>query len=245
MEDFSHKSTVDEIRERFDNDVERFSNLETGQVAAVDSLISLELITACAAATTPHAKNVLDIGCGAGNYSLKLLQRLPKIHLTLLDLSNNMLQRAEQRIREVSSAGVELLQIDVREADLGVQRFDVVIAAQCLHHLRDQDQWQMVFQKIFDSLRPGGSFWIVDAVEHEIEGVQAVIQQRWGEYLAGIRDEAYRDFVLDYIEKEDTPRPLCFQLKLLCDVGFDRVDVLHKNNRFATFGAVKLPGSGA
>ena len=31
------KSTVDEIRERFDNDVERFSNLATGQSATIDA----------------------------------------------------------------------------------------------------------------------------------------------------------------------------------------------------------------
>jgi hypothetical protein len=28
-----NKSSVDEIRQRFDNDVERFSNIETGQTA--------------------------------------------------------------------------------------------------------------------------------------------------------------------------------------------------------------------
>ncbi|MGI6419673.1 MAG: hypothetical protein ACOX1P_28900 [Thermoguttaceae bacterium] len=31
------KSTVDEIRQRFDADVERFSNLETGQSATIDA----------------------------------------------------------------------------------------------------------------------------------------------------------------------------------------------------------------
>ena len=39
------KSTVTEIRERFDNEVERFSNLETGQVATMDAKIALELIS--------------------------------------------------------------------------------------------------------------------------------------------------------------------------------------------------------
>ena len=31
------KSTVEEIRQRFDKDVERFSNLETGQSATIDA----------------------------------------------------------------------------------------------------------------------------------------------------------------------------------------------------------------
>ena len=50
----SVKSTVDEIRQRFDADVERFSNLETGQSATMDSPLAMELIAQVAAATTPH-----------------------------------------------------------------------------------------------------------------------------------------------------------------------------------------------
>ena len=38
------KSTVEEIRERFDADVERFSNLETGQSATVDAPLAMSLI---------------------------------------------------------------------------------------------------------------------------------------------------------------------------------------------------------
>ena len=48
------KSTVDEIRQRFDADVERFSNLETGQSATVDAPLDMALIAQAAAATTPQ-----------------------------------------------------------------------------------------------------------------------------------------------------------------------------------------------
>lgn len=67
------KSSVDEIRRRFDADVERFSNLQTGQSATVDAPLAMSLVAEAAAAVTPHARHVLDVGCGAGNYTLKLL----------------------------------------------------------------------------------------------------------------------------------------------------------------------------
>src|SRR5437763_3203061 len=38
------KSSVDQIRRRFDNDVERFSNLEAGQSATTDAPLVLDLI---------------------------------------------------------------------------------------------------------------------------------------------------------------------------------------------------------
>ena len=39
------KSTLDQIRERFDQDVERFSKLETGQTATQDAPLAMRLIT--------------------------------------------------------------------------------------------------------------------------------------------------------------------------------------------------------
>ncbi len=62
---------------------------------------------------------------------------------------------------------------------------------------------------------------------------------RWGEYLVGLGGSEYRDRVQGYTEKEDTPRPLLFQLDLLRRVGFNAVEVLHKNSCFAAFGGVK------
>ena len=127
-----NKSTVEEIRQRFDADVERFSNLETGQSATVDAPLAMSLIAEVAAATTPKATSVLDVGCGAGNYTLKLLERLPNLNVTLIDLSRPMLDRAVERIRAVTSGSIEAIQGDIREIDIGHQRHDIILAASVL-----------------------------------------------------------------------------------------------------------------
>ena len=54
-----NKSTVAEIKERFDNDVERFSNLDTGQLSTIDTKISLELITEAAKRIIPLLRTCL------------------------------------------------------------------------------------------------------------------------------------------------------------------------------------------
>jgi tRNA (cmo5U34)-methyltransferase len=233
------KSTTQEIRERFDADVERFSNLETGQSATVDSPLAMSLIAQAAAAVTPHARNVLDIGCGAGNYTLKLLERLPNVDVTLIDLSQPMLTRAAERVRPKTSGKITTLQTDVREARLLDGRFDIILAASVLHHLRDDSEWKSVFECLFKALKPAGSLWIFDLIESSIPAVQELTWKRYGDYLTLLKDEQYRDRVFAYVEKEDTPRPLLFQLDLLREVGFAQVEVLHVNTSFAAFGAVK------
>jgi tRNA (cmo5U34)-methyltransferase len=233
------KSTPDEIRARFDEDVERFANLETGQAAAIDSPLMMELVAGAAAAASTGAGAFLDVGCGAGNYAIKLLQKLPDRDVTLVDLSRPMLDRAVMRIGEVSEGKVEAIQGDVRDIDLGKGRFDVILAAMTLHHLRSDEEWRAVFAKFFEALKPGGSAWIADMVSHEVPAVHELMWRRYGEYLAGLKDEAYRDHVFAYIDREDTPRSLTFQLDLLRDVGFGAAEVLHKSSCFAAFGAVK------
>ena len=50
------KSSVQAIQKRFDNDVERFSNLTTGQTATIDAPLAMELITETAVAVTNPIK---------------------------------------------------------------------------------------------------------------------------------------------------------------------------------------------
>src|SRR5262245_4644044 len=115
----TRKSTPEEIRQRFDNDVERFSNLETGQSATIDAPLGLDLITSAAAAVNGGAATLLDIGCGAGNYTLRLMKSLPLRSVTLIDLSKPMLDRAVQRIRDADAElMVTVLQSDIRETAL-------------------------------------------------------------------------------------------------------------------------------
>ncbi len=234
------KSTVDEIRQRFDADVERFSNLETGQSATVDAPMAMALVAQAAAATTPHAHHVLDVGCGAGNYTLKLLESLPNLDATLIDLSQPMLDRARERVSRATAGCITTIQGDIRAIELAAGEFDIVLAAAVLHHLRTDDEWRAVFTAFHRALRPGGSVWVFDLVESSIPAVQELMRRRYGEYLTRLKDEAYRDHVFAYVEKEDTPRPLLFQLELLRQVGFSQVEVLHKNVCFAAFGAVKV-----
>lgn len=233
------KSTVEEIRERFDNDVERFSNLETGQSATVDARLAMELVAQSAAVVTPGARTVLDVGCGAGNYTLMLLQHLPNLDAVLLDLSQPMLDRAAARVGAATEGKVTTVQSDVRELELEDGSVDIILAAAVLHHLRGEDEWRAVFQKFHRWLRPGGAVWIFDLVQSSVPAVEGLMWNRYGQYLTGLKDEAYRDHVFAYIDKEDTQRPLMFQLDMLREVGFGQVEVLHKSSCFAAFGAVK------
>jgi len=233
------KSSIEEIRKRFDNDVERFSNIESGQTATIDAPLAMELITQAAFKSTPSIHRVLDIGCGAGNNTIKLSQYAAPFDCDLVDLSLPMLKKAFERISEVNTGKISTFQGDFREIGLPDQGYDVILASAVLHHLRDDQDWESAFKKIYRLAATGGSVWITDLVSHETEPVQALMWKRYGEYLHSLGGKEYRNKVFDYIDKEDSPRPVTFQLELLRKVGFGYVELLHKNSCFCAFGAVK------
>ena len=236
----SRKSSLLEIRERFDGDVERFSNLETGQTATIDATLAMSLITEAAVRSTPEIRRVLDIGCGAGNNTIRLRQVYGRdFEAHLLDLSDPMLQRARARLEQLNQAPIQTIQADFRDASLPDHAYDVVLAAAVLHHLRDESDWERAFQKLHRIIAPGGSVWITDLVAHETPAVQEMMWGRYGEYLTSLQGTEYRDKVFAYIDREDSPRPVTWQLDLLRRVGFEHVELLHKNSCFAAFGALR------
>ncbi|MDB6080312.1 MAG: tRNA (Cmo5U34)-methyltransferase, partial [Akkermansiaceae bacterium] len=233
------KSSIEEIRRRFDQDVERFSNLETGQAATIDAPLVLDLV---AQSSTLHLKpggRILDLGCGAGNFTLRVLQETSPLECDLVDLSVPMLDRARQRVSAGGASAVRTHASDLRDLDFPDDHFDAILAAAVLHHLREDADWENVFAKLHRWLKPGGRLYVADLMLFDDPPIQELMWKRYGDYLSGLGGPEYRDKVFDYIEKEDSPRSLPYQLKLLERTGFTSYEVLHRNSVFACYSGLR------
>jgi tRNA (cmo5U34)-methyltransferase len=234
-----NKSTVSEIKDRFDRDVERFSNLDTGQVSTIDAKISLELTTEAARRIRPDAETLLDIGCGAGNFTLMMLSKMNNLDCTLVDLSKPMLDKAFERVSQVTRKKPEIIQGDIRDINLTENHFDIILAGAVLHHLRDDADWEFTFRKLFSIVKPGGCLMISDLVTQDTETLNDYIWEKYGDYLENLGGKEYRQKVLDYVGKEDSPRSLNYQLELMKKIGFRQTEILHKNLCFAAYAGIK------
>lgn len=234
------KSTPEEIEARFDADVERFSDLAGGQATIPDSALAQDLLVAVAARHNPEPASILDLGCGAGNLTLRLLAAFetPPARICLVDLSAPMLARAAERVHAEGFIGaLEIVKGDLRDVDLG-SGHDFIATAAALHHLRGEAEWRAAFARLHTALRPGGLLLVHDMIATGIPAAAETIRARYGEHLTALRDEAYRDHVFAYIEREDTPESLADQIVWLREAGFASVDVLHARDGFAVYVAV-------
>ena len=230
-----NKSTIEEIRARFDSDVDRFSNLETGQQATVDAPLVLDLVAGACLRRLKAEDGVLDLGCGAGNFTLRVLREVRGLHCVLADLSQPMLSRAEHRVREGGAASVVTHQADLRALCFAEGTFDCILAGAVLHHLRDTRDWELAFSRFHAWLKPGGRIYVSDFMTFDAPEDQALMWERYGQYLESLGGAEYRQKVFAYIDREDSPRSLPFQIDLLKASGFSRYEVLHRNGVFACY----------
>jgi tRNA (cmo5U34)-methyltransferase len=235
----NQKSTPDAIRCNFDQQVERFSNIETGQTTAIDSPLCMELVAQTAALLNPNATRIMDLGCGGGNYAVKVTSLLPNVDCTLIDFSANMLTKAEERVRENISGTVTAIQGDYRTISLEENTYDIITAGTTLHHLREDQEWELVFTKVFKALKQGGTFWINDIVIGETDEISQLMLEGWLSILRKQISQEEIEMYMGRYESEDTPRTLTYQLELMKQVGFSQTMVLHKHFNFAAFGAIK------
>ena len=76
-------------------------------------------------------------------------------------------------------------------------------------------------------------------ISHYIPVIHELMWEKYGKCLETLGGKEYRAKVFGYIDKEDSPRSLTYQLKLMREVGFEKVEVLHKSSCFAAFGGIK------
>lgn len=217
--------------------MERFSNFEAGQNTAIDSALSQALLGDCIVAELPGAGRLLDAGCGAGNFSLRLAARLALTHITLIDLSQPMLERAVERLGAATKAQLADLQGDLREVEIPEAAYDVVVAGAVLHHLRGDNEWESVYRKLHAALVPGGLLAVYDLIDHDSPGVREVMWAHYRSFLVDTLGEDAARGVFRVLETEDSPRGLMWQLRLLERCGFTGIEIVHKHSTFAAFMA--------
>jgi 2-polyprenyl-3-methyl-5-hydroxy-6-metoxy-1,4-benzoquinol methylase len=92
-------------------------------------------------------KAALDVGCGLGYFSERLVQRGARV--IGCDLGPNLVERTRSR------AGCEAQVVDALELveTFGRERFDVVVSSECVEHTPNPDE---AVRQMLAVLRPGG-----------------------------------------------------------------------------------------
>lgn len=180
---------------------------------------------------------ILDIGAGTGLLTEMVLRKYPFAHVELIDISSDMLQVAEQRLRTYPN--VIITNSYINDIQINRNRHDAIVSSLAIHHLTDEDKIKL-YHKIYHSLKRNGLFIHAEQVLASNEHLQRVYHNTWLEKIthSGLSEEAIKQG-LERV-KLDKRTPLETQLNWLKEIGFSNVDCLYKYYDFVVMKAEKI-----
>ena len=191
-------------------------------------------------------KNVLDLGCGDGIITAELLSVDSSISATLVDGSEDMLNRAKDRLNNFSNMTyIQASFQDMLKADLVNRQFDLAVSSQAIHHLNLNEKKQF-YSLIHTCLHSGGYFLNIDVTIAPTSDLEQWYMKLWQEWMddklmaTGNTDATFDDIIQRYKSLSDNrPDTLDDQLAVLRETGFVNVDCFYKYGIFTVFGGRK------
>ena len=116
---------------------------------------------------------ILDVGCGTGNFSLKLARL--GCNITGIDISEKMLTFAREKAQK-EQLPAEFMSMDASDLEFPEEVFDAVVSMAALEFMQDQ---QKTLDEMFRVLKKGGKL-LVGTINRESD---------WGEMYLGLADK--------------------------------------------------------
>ncbi|MCC3376092.1 class I SAM-dependent methyltransferase [Cohnella sp. REN36] len=182
--------------------------------------------------TKARSPLILDLGAGTGLFSGMVLQKHPDARLTLVDLSEKMLEGARERFG--GNPNVRYVVADYMHFLTGAESYDFIVSSLSIHHLPHPAKREL-FAAVHRALAPGGAFVNADQVAGNTPAADAYYRRRW---LEAIGSSGLSQSAIDAsIERRsvDINAKLGDQVAWMEQAGFADADCMYKYLDFGVF----------
>ena len=141
-------------------------------------------------------ERILDFGCGGGAGSRCLANLLNHGHLTCVDSSYYLIDRAKKRLQKFDN--VECLHGDIRELNIPDSTFDVLTIIHVIHDISPEERSDII-KVLGRKLKEGGKLYIRERIEKShgipVGELRALLRE------AGFKEIEYKENQWEYIGK--------------------------------------------
>ena len=112
-----------------------------------------------------EGKKILEVGCGVGAQTEILLRRFPEIHITGIDLNDQQLEAAKEKLKNnpLSKGRIDIKKMDAGQLEFESGHFDGAFLCWVLEHVPDPAK---VLGEVRRVIRPGGHIYVTEVMNH-------------------------------------------------------------------------------
>ncbi len=225
-------STAPSASDYFGGMVDRYDSLIRRAVPRYDEMTD-RLVEHLPAGAT----RVLELGCGTGNLTLRLLSRYPAGQVTTVDAAPEMTELTTDRAAREGAAS-RLITITARFEELSFVpgTFDLVASCMSLHHVRDKGPLYEAFSRW---LTPRGALRFADQLLGATDEIQKIFWDRWLEFCRRPDHCSEEEItsLIDHAAAHDHYTPLTEHVRLLGGAGFVHIDCVWRNLMYSVVAA--------
>lgn len=225
---------MSDLKKHFNEEAQEFDQRVQRNLPKYNQMVEV-LINAI-----PDAKEnpkILDLGCGTGNITEKTKERFPEARITCLDISENMIEIAKDKLEDYED--IEYVIGDFTQTEL-TTKYDAIISSLALHHIPTDEEKEKMYKSIYDALEIGGVFLNADVIK-----ANSKYNEKLYEKIAQ-RDVMENGVTAEEIsemnrkrEENDIPTTIYMHMKMLENVGFQEIDIIWKYYANAVYGATR------
>ncbi len=204
---------------------------------------TLSIVAKLATEFAPDESRIMDIGCGYGDVTAKILELSPLASVCMVDYSEEMLRLSEERFSD--NKRVKLYKYDLNDGipdELRSARFDAVVSCNSLHHIEHENKVGL-YTQIRQVLDEGGLFINGDRFTGDSPVIGEWEFDNWITWMTGqINNKLGTDRTFDQVKERqidfdrrlgDKPGTIWDTERGLRQAGFQYVDCVWKNHIIA------------
>jgi len=179
---------------------------------------------------------IIDLGCGTGNLSRKIIKTYPNARVICLDMAENMIKMAKAKLKE--GPNVSYWQGDIQKFSYGTN-YNAILSSMVLHHIEGKDK-PGFYRKLYKALSKGGVFFNIDILLASNRHLQTMYQDKWKDFMkkSGLPKHKVNDMLARHA-REDRPVSFEEEMAIMQKTGFKCVDVVMKKYNFTLYGGIK------
>ena len=221
-----------DIKDKFDEAAEKYDKHRKQIIPCFDDFYGLPLQVMNFKGADPK---ILDLGAGTGLFSSFALKKYKNAKITLIDLSDKMLEVAGRRFK--NNKNIKIINADYTKYGFK-EKYDFIISALSIHHLTDAEK-KKLFKTCFGLLKKGGVFINADQALSPYTEIEKMFSDLWKDSI--IKNGMTKKELMQALGRTnfDKPSTAQDQLNWLKDAGFKTSDIIYKHCKFCVFYAKK------